>query len=189
MKSQEMCSPHPPLMEEFHGRQESQNAKILRAFHRIGRVNVSTLMEVTPGEFFVLQIIEKYNMEHPQEEGIYVSKIAQMAKMASPQVSRMLKNLENHNLIRRDVDVRDRRNTYVFLTEEGKKVSERTQLRMERYVGRVIGCMGEEQVNELVRLCNQMADVMEQELQRELEEKPEIPYNRKERRSENGENI
>lgn len=171
MKSQEMCSHHPPLVKEFHGQPESKNAKIMHAFQRIGRVNVSSIMEVTPGEFFVLQIIEKYSREHPQEEGIYVSQIARMAKVASSQVSRTLKNLENQNLIQRSVDAKDRRNTYVFLTEEGKNTSKRIQLRMDQYVGRVIEAMGEEQVNKLVRLCNQMADVMEQELQKELEQK------------------
>lgn len=49
-----------------------------------------------------------------------MSQIARMAKMASSQVSRILRNLEHHNLIGRSVDVRDRRNTYVFLTEERK---------------------------------------------------------------------
>ena len=171
MKHEEICSHPPTPMEKLHGQRESKNIVIMRAFHRIGRVNVSALMEVTPGEFFVLRIIEKYSREHPKEEGIYVSQIARMAKMASSQVSRMLRNLEHHNLIGRSVDVRDRRNTYVFLTEEGKNISERTHRKMEQYVNRVIDEMGEEQVDELIRLCNEMADVMERELQKELGQK------------------
>lgn len=150
--------------------QASKTIELLQAFHRIRRVNFTDLLEVTPAEFFVLQIIERYEQQHPQQQGIYVSRIAGKARMASSQVSRMLKGLEERELIGRSVDLKDRRNTYVFLTGKGKEITGRTKTAMEDYVGRVMKAFGEERVEELIDLCNKMADVMERELENSRKE-------------------
>lgn len=113
-------------------------------------------------EFFALQVIEEHQRK-TELPGIYVSDLAQSLKIASSQTSRMLKNLEERNLIGRDVDGRDRRNTCVFLTEEGRKTCLETQDYVKSYMNRVFQSMGEERIEELIRLCNELADIMERE--------------------------
>ena len=114
------CTPTPEDLQGLYMPKDIKAFKLVQVFHRIWRVNMPQVMEVPPGGFFVMQIIERYKAEHPDQEGIYVSHIAKKAKMASSQVSRMLRGLEERNLVGRIVDEKDRRNTYVFLTESGE---------------------------------------------------------------------
>lgn len=144
------------------------HAQLMEAFHRIQRVNVSSMMEVTQGEFFALQIIGGYQEKNPEREGIYVSAIAGNLRIAPSQTSRMLKNLEERQLIGRSVDTKDRRNTYVFLTEKGKEVCRNVQEKMRIYFTGVWSQMGEERIEELIRLCSELADIMENELKEQV---------------------
>lgn len=149
--------------------EEARNIKLIHAFHRIRRVNISTIIEVSQSEFFALRVLYKYQEEHPEKEGIYVSELAVKLRIASSQTSRMLRNLEESKLIGRSVDTKDRRNTYVFLTKEGEEVLRRTRKRLMAYVKCVENEMGEKKIEELTRLCNEMAEIMEREVGRNTE--------------------
>ncbi|MFP3155556.1 MarR family transcriptional regulator [Lachnospiraceae bacterium ZAX-1] len=140
------------------------HAKLMLAFHRVHKVKLSSMMELSQGEFFTLQIIAKHMIEHPNEKGIYVSKLAKQLHIASSAVSRMLKNLEEKGMIDRAVDRTDRRNTNVFLTENGQKHCEKVMLVFEEYMSRVIEQMGENEVRQMISLCNKMTDIMAEEL-------------------------
>lgn len=146
---------------------EPIHTRMMDAFHRIRRVNISAMMELPQSEFFALQIISRYEQEHPDREGIYVSELAEKLRIASSQTSRMLRNLEERHFVGRMVDTKDRRNTYVFLTEEGQEICSSTKKRLMAYVAQVREKMGEERIEELIRLCNEMAEIMEQEAKRQ----------------------
>lgn len=152
---------------------KSMHTEWMKAFHRIKKVNVSSIMKVSKGDFFALQIIGRYQKMHPDREGIYVSNLAQDLKIAPSQTSRMLKNLEERKLIGRNVDPKDRRNTYVFLTEEGKELCREVEEKMQAYFHGVWNGMGAERVEELIRLCNELADVMESELKKWVASAPQ----------------
>lgn len=145
---------------------KTMHARLTHSIHRIQRVNLASVMEVSQGEFFALQMIELYQRRYPEEEGIYVSNLAKNLRIAPSQASRMLRSLEERELIGRSVDTRDRRNTYVFLTENGKEINHHAQERMRSYFEGVWSTMGEERIDELIQLCNELADVMESELKR-----------------------
>lgn len=136
--------------------------RLMYAFQRIRKVNVVPETGISKMEFFALQAIAGYQQKTGLP-GIYVSEMAQNLRIASSQTSRMLRGLEERNLICRKVDDKDRRNTYVFLTEEGKQICQKTQDSIKSYMERVLKSMGEERVEELISLCNELADVMERE--------------------------
>lgn len=136
----------------------------MNAFHRIKKVRVTSIMGWTEGEFFALSVIGKHMKEHPKEKGIYVSDMATKLHMAPSAASRMLKNLENKGLIERSVNINDRRNTNVCLTQLGQTQLEKSGKEMETYIIKVMERMGEQEVRQLIHLCNKMADAMETEL-------------------------
>ena len=129
------------------------HTRLMYAFQRIRKVDVIPETGISKMEFFALQAIGGYQHKTGLP-GIYVSELAH--------TSRMLKTLEERELIARKADVRDRRNTCVFLTEKGKQICRETQVSMKRYMEQVLQTMGEERVEELIELCNELADVMEQ---------------------------
>lgn len=136
--------------------------RLMYAFQRIRKVDVAPGTGISRMEFFALQAIGCYQKDTGLP-GIYVSELAQNLHIAPSQTSRMLKALEERGLIGRKVDARDRRNTCVSLTEEGQRASQETQCFMEHYMERVLRAMGEERVEGLIALCNELADAMEQE--------------------------
>ncbi len=136
--------------------------RMMHAFHRIRKVNIVPNTGISKMEFLALQIIDKSKQEK-NVSGIYVSELAKGLGIASSQTSRMLKGLEERKLIARIVDGKDRRNTCVFLTEKGREICKETQTYMKSYMCRVLKSMGEEQIEELIKLCNELADAMEKE--------------------------
>ena len=55
----------------------------------------------------------------PEMKGVKVSDLAKAVRMTMPGVSRALAGLEEKGIIERRIDKSDRRNTLVFLTEDG----------------------------------------------------------------------
>lgn len=138
------------------------HTRLMYAFHRIQKINFPMGTDISRMEFFALQVINKHQQK-TDTQGIYVSELAQNLHIASSQTSRMLKGLEERGLIGRCVDGRDRRNTYVYLTEEGTGICRQAQRNIKNYMNRVKNAMGEERMEELISLCSELADIMEQE--------------------------
>ena len=76
----------------------------------------------------------------------------------------MLKRLEEEGLIGRKVAKEDRRNTYVFLTRHGNQVLEELKRKMEQHYCRVMERFGKENMEELIRLFNELVNIMEEEI-------------------------
>lgn len=149
---------------------EVMHTRLINAFHRIRRVKISDMMEISQSEFFALQIIFQCQQNNPKREGIYVSELAEKLRIASSQTSRMLRSLEECQLVGRSIDTKDRRNTYVFLTEKGQKEYRRAKARLTAYMDCVWEEMGEERMRELIGLCNELADIMESKLEHQVSE-------------------
>ncbi len=136
--------------------------RLMYTLHRIGKVHMKMVGNISKMEFFALEAIGKYQRDK-EASGIYVSELAQGLRIAASQTSRMLKGLEGRGLIGRSVDGKDRRNTRVFLTEEGKEVCKEGKAEMDRLVERVIMAMGSERIEEMLALFGELADALEQE--------------------------
>lgn len=163
MKKEEMCMPPFPIMEDLPEDMGKRTIRLMQVFHRLHKINLSDKLGISKGEFITLSILADYQKEHPKEEGVYVSYIAKKQCVANSQISRMLKALEEKGLIERKVAKEDRRNTYVFLTNHGNKVLEDVRQNIEQHYYRVMERFGEENMEELIRLCNEMANIMEEE--------------------------
>lgn len=149
-------------------RETEVHSRLMYTFQRIRKVNIMSGARISRMEFFALQVIGGYQQKTGLS-GIYVSQLARQLKIASSQTSRMLKGLEERELIGRSTDARDRRNTYVFLTEKGKETCRETQDYLKNYMKRVLQAIGEERVEELISLCSELAEVMEQEAKNQEE--------------------
>lgn len=141
----------------------------LRAMNRFARVSVSPISstELTKGEFFCLGAICSEGRERPERGGLFVWELARRTHARPPAVSRTLRDLEARGYIERSVDREDRRNIKVRPTEEGLAVWARAEKSAHRFVERVLGRMGEENMEELVALCNQLCDIIEDEQAKE----------------------
>ena len=138
--------------------------KFLKIGHRFGRMKMLiNYGNVSKAEFAVLMTVKRRQEMARKENGVYVSQLAKELKVSSPAVSRMLGNLENKGLIGRDVDKENRRNTYVYLTEQGEEEITETERLLDKALTKVINQMGKEDVEQLLNLWEKMVCIMEDE--------------------------
>ena len=141
--------------------------EFLRTASRFGKMRYDVLFhDMSKREFEMLTVIYRYMEENAEEKGIYVSKLANMLRVTSPAVSRMIGILEEKGYIGRDVDKEDRRNTYVYLTDAGRRIRKVTEDTMQELMKKVVVRMGNEDMQELILLWNRLADIMEEEMKR-----------------------
>ena len=144
---------------------------LFRALHRFGKVNTGQIIEMeglTQGEFFGLSMLREHLKAHP--EGMHVRELAQCTRVSTPGASRMLRAMEEKGLIERRIDRNDRRNTYIFLTEQGEEAWNRTAARLSTFLDRVVDRMGLENVQTMIDLWNRFADILEDERAKETEQ-------------------
>lgn len=116
-------------------------------------------------EFAFLKIIWGFQRNHPDVPGIYVSDLAACMGVTKSAASKMLRNLEQQGLIERAVDKHNRRNTFVFLSPDGRVFCEEQHARWCMLFRRVTEQLGEEHFREILNGIHEMMQVMACEIQ------------------------
>ena len=146
--------------------------KFLKIGQRFGKIKMLiNYGNVSKAEFAVLMTVKRRQEMARNENGVYVSQLAKELKVSSPAVSRMLGNLENKGLIGRDVNKENRRNTYVYLTEQGEEEIAKTERLLDEAVTKVVNQMGKEDVEQLLNLWEKMVCIMEDEAVKMISDK------------------
>ncbi len=156
---------------------DEDGRKLFEAFHRFKNLKPGNHLnkDMSQGEFMALIIISDYMEEHPQSEGIYVSELAKSMKVMPSAISRILKVLDEKKLVTRKVDEKDRRNTYVFLTEEGIKDCEKHKRIFDNYLQNIARRLGSERIEQISILSKEIACIL-QEDQKDMEEQINEEY-------------
>lgn len=116
---------------------------------------------ISRSEFVMLQVIFS---ESGEKNGIRISDLAAHLQISSPAVSRMIKGLEDKGFVERKRDKKDRRITYVSLTDQGEKKRMECMELLYKIGERSVGIMGEEDMRELIRLNMKLIGSIEQEI-------------------------
>ena len=93
-----------------------------------------------------------------------ISNIADSLHVSSPAISRTITSLENKGYVERKIDKLNRRNTLVRLTENGMTVFENECNQIYCFMNNVVNQMGEEKLNELFLLSNELLENVEKEI-------------------------
>lgn len=144
---------------------EEKMSAFIRTMGRFGRVAANSIpsKEMTKGEFLTMGAICNAGKEQPERGGIYVWELARRTHALPPAVSRTLRGLEERGYIERSVDREDRRNVKVLPTIGGLAAWDRAKQSSQEALRRVLERMGEEDMDQLVRLCDRLCDVIEEE--------------------------
>ena len=149
--------------EKAEGMTEQEICKQFgRVMQRIGKVSSELAFgNLTQNEFFALNIIRGFEEEHQDVKGIYVSTLGMLMKSSMPAVSRLLRTMEGKGLLERVTDPQDRRNTYVFITEQGEETRTKGMKQMGNLFLQVLRQMGSENMVSMLKLMQEYADIME----------------------------
>lgn len=143
---------------------------LLEAFWKLKRLKPA---EVLPGvnffEFFVLFAVKsgRNRMKRPMK----ISEIAQALDVVPPAVSRTMKCLEQKQLIVREVDKEDRRNTYVMITKQGDEIVNQSEQIVKEILAAVYERMGGEKMQQFIEGLNAFGTDLKIEMDKRKEQK------------------
>lgn len=156
-------------------------SKFLLQMHNFHKIKFWSLVpELNPSEHMLVFALCKcesgkcgeydydLDIKLPEMKGVKVSDLAKAVRMTMPGVSRALAGLEEKDIIERRIDKSDRRNTLVFLTEDGYKKILGYKKRIDKYFETVFERFGEDRVAEVIELIGELAEIAQEELQKEL---------------------
>ena len=137
----------------------------MQAMDRMRRIRLYELHpSLSPAEGQLLTIIAQ------QKEGLTVSALAKALDMPMPAVSRMMKNLEQRNLLERRILPQDRRSILVTITPEGEECTEEFLTRLHRFFHELLQAVDPHDFDKLMQVLNNVMDQMEIVLERQLAE-------------------
>lgn len=135
---------------------------VIMRLKRQSHANIK-LKDLYASELIALRIIYKLkNIENKNNVGVKVSDIGNCLFMKKPATSKMLNTLEDKEYINRLYDKKDRRVTYIDLTQKGIDILEKHHNEMIDYTNLVIEKLGEEDTKTLVVLLEKLCDIMEE---------------------------
>lgn len=128
--------------------------------------SLAPMMDGMPhGAFFMLYRIHEYLLEHEGEietPGVKVSMLSLRGHISMPAVSQMLNNLENRQLIERQMTKNDRRVVYVNLTQKGNQVLDSTLGGFLTSLDEIVEKLGETDTDQLIELLGRFYAILKE---------------------------
>ena len=142
---------------------ENNNGQlIMSAMRRMKNIKLTKICDELPeGETMLLNTISMLEMKNDKAA---VSEIVPLIHMHATAVSRLMKNLEDKGIIVRSIDPNNHRNIIVSTTEKGKEVNKKNHEKIKRFWENVFQKIPDDDISELVRVWNEVMDVMEENL-------------------------
>ena len=135
---------------------------LFRDMNQFHKLKFSDMMQnMSKADFIVMNVI----MNKGKEDKMTISELAAIARMLPSAISRTLKGLEEKGYVERTINKQDRRNTYVELTEEGKKQTREVRQVMRDFGKTVMAKLDEHEVNELILYLNNIYSIAEKEIE------------------------
>ncbi len=132
-------------------KRQSGSSMLLSLLQHFRKLNWDkALPGISQAEYLVLSAVYWGHKKQPSHPGIYVSALAESLMTSVSMVSKLLKALEEKNWILRTVDKNSRRNTFVSLTPEGKRMLMAADEAMEQVNHTVAQELGEAKVHQLI---------------------------------------
>lgn len=135
---------------------------LFRAMNQFHKLKFSDMMQnMSKADFIVMNVI----MNKGKDDKMTISELAAIARMLPSAISRTLKGLEEKGYVERTINKQDRRNTYVELTEEGKKQTCEVRQVMRDFGKTVMAKLDEQEMNQLILYLNNIYSIAEKEIE------------------------
>ena len=121
------------------------------------------MKNLTMGEYALLKSIDIHNQQCvSMEDGrVKSSDLSDYLGASRPAISRMLNMVEEKGYLSRSYFKKDRRVTYIELTELGKAVLEEEKQEYIRITQTIADQMETEELEHLIHSCNRLFDILE----------------------------
>lgn len=139
---------------------------IIDAIRRWKRIDFSAVFteKLSMPEFTVLNGIERIKGDSGT---VFVSDIAHLFSISAQAVSKYLKICESRGFVIRETDKTDRRNTKLFLTDEGRRVLMVCERELVEFMGSVFDEFDKAEVDRLMAFADDVYDMTVKKLENE----------------------
>lgn len=147
---------------------EIQAAKLINAMHIFSKINIGAVLgELSQTEYLVIYFVRKHGeYDGHCNNGVNVTSLSEVLGVSTPAVSRILRGLEEKGFIQRITNKRNRRETYISLTDNGREIYFRDRELASSLYKTVEKKLGQDQIKELVRLSRSFNLIMTEEIER-----------------------
>lgn len=158
---------------------DSRGQKFIEIMNKIKKLGhkCSPYPQIPHGEFMILASIDGYLSRMKEEgktlPGIKVSELSKSTHSSVPATSKVIRHLEEKKLVERIADEKDRRVVYVALTQAGEGILSKSKEQFNHYIAMIIGRLGTEDADDLIRICTKLYDIMYEEHMNRMTQKEE----------------
>lgn len=136
------------------------NYDISSAIKQLHAISFNPLIEgINSNEYHLLEYL--YNNETKQ---IVVSDITNKLKIAAPSVTKLLNGLDKKGYTVREIDPSNRRNTFVYITDEGKNIVQHNKAIISKVISDVYDNVGRENIVQFLHLAKLIHEAFEEEI-------------------------
>lgn len=147
---------------------EKEYNEFLNLIHALKRTTHKfSATSLAPAEFMTLiaiQHISDCSKNATESAGVKVSDISRHMHTSKPDMSKKIRTLEEKELVTRLESKQDKRVTLIQITDKGRTVLSDSKARVDSFLTNVFARMGEDEVEEFIRLCSHMQSAMEDEI-------------------------
>lgn len=144
----------------------SAHYKLMRVMNRFrGEFRMDKVLGIKKSEVFMMLSIDSYMQNH---KSVTVSRISQMMHMTNAAASKTIGSLEDQGYILKVINKEDKRQSYLELTENGKKKLAEIHAEMNSFAEAVITQFGDDNMEKLYQLLDQINEIAEQEIKTRL---------------------
>lgn len=145
---------------------DSAGNGLVRLFRKFKKIPMSNIFrDISKADGMVVMAIFHKEMCCGGKDGVKISELADMLHVSTPSMSRTIGHLEEKGLVVRTVDHKDRRNTYVSLSEEGHRISRENAGRLHTLMRRVTERYGEDKIELLTRYLDELHVIIRDEVE------------------------
>lgn len=144
--------------------EHNKEEKLLFSIYYLSTIDYSKMfVNCSRCEFIIMTIIDNY-LNKNNADKIYITTLADELSISVPAVSRTLRNLEFRRLIKRNIDVFCRRNTYVKFTEKGKKVFAENKKKVIKIQEKLTKLVDEKELSSFINTVDVIRNFLDEEL-------------------------
>ena len=148
----------------------SRSMQMFRVMDRMRRawMEITPMQEMSKSQFNTLMMLRHGVAEHHQGEEqkpcepMTLSELSSKLGQSMPAVSQRISKLESMGYVQRSPDLKDKRTTWICLTDVGEKLLQNSCHLMAQKLESIMEQMGQEDTQTMFRVLEKLAGIMEQ---------------------------
>lgn len=148
----------------------SRSMQMFRVMDRMRRawMEITPMQEMSKSQFNTLMMLRHGVAEHHQGEEqklcepMTLSELSSKLGQSMPAVSQRISKLESMGYVQRSPDLKDKRTTWICLTDAGEKLLQNSCHLMAQKLESIMEQMGQEDTQTMFRVLEKLAGIMEQ---------------------------